>query len=414
MAPCGAHDPGWGGPYDAGVSDPDLHLRLPQGQPITTLANWQQDPHQRWAFQHMRELMPSHVIEGSDHPRPLPERRTELDEVPVPDRGDGTVAEILGRTDTDGCLVLHQGSLLAEWYVPPMTPRRRHLGMSVTKSVVSCVVGSLVADGLLDPDAPVEKYVPELGGSGYAGARVRTLLDMRSGIRFSEAYLDEDSEVRTMERSMGWAPHRPGDPLGMYPYIVTIRPEGEHDDVFTYRSIDTDALGWVCERAASQRMADLISERVWQPMGAHHDAEITADPLGFAIHDGGMSATLRDLGRFGLMLAADGRVGDHQVVPASWLRDLLDPPASVRDAFARSSDEPYLPGGWYRSQFWMIPGDDGPIQLCLGIHGQMVFVERSTGLVAVKLSSWPLPQDIHRLRDTIAMFRELGRVLTAR
>lgn len=387
---------------------------MPPGRPLITLANWQEAPNQEWAFQHMRELMPSHVIDGTDTPRPLAVQPQSLGAIAVqtPD-GASTVDDVVETTDTDGFLVIHNGEILEERYREPMTARRRHLVMSVTKSVVSCVAASLAAEGLLDPEAPVETYVPELSGCGYAGASVRTLLDMRSGIRFHETYLDPNSEVRVMERSMGWAPRNHGDPLGMYPYILTVAGEQDHDGIFVYRSIDTDVLGWVCERAAGARMADLISARVWQPIGAYHDAEISVDPLGSAIHDGGLSATLRDLGRFGLMLLDGGAVGSRQVVPSSWLETAFAPPADVRDAFARSENEPYLPGGWYRNQFWFIPGDAGPILLCLGIHGQMVYVEPSTATVGVKLSSWPLPQDSARLQSTIAAFRAIARTLAS-
>lgn len=389
---------------------------LPESSPLVTLANWQEAPNHRWSFQHMRELMPSHVVEPADLPRVLPRRERPLGDVPVGQDWAATVDGVLAGTDTDGFLVLHRGEVVEERYLGELTPRRRHLVMSVTKSVVSCVAGSLAADGLLDPEAPLETYVPELAGSGYAGARVRTVLDMRSGVRFRETYLDPASEVRVMERSMGWAPRNHGDPLGMYPYILTVGTDRAHDDVFEYRSIDTDVLGWVCERAAGQRMADLVTRRVWQPVGAAHEAELTADPLGTAIHDGGLSATLTDLARFGQMLLDGGRVPGadgalRQVVPAAWVDTALHPPADVRDAFARSGDEPYLPGGWYRNQFWMVPGDAGPVLLCLGIHGQMVFVEPATQVVGVKLSSWAAPQDLARLTATIAMFRAIGRAL---
>lgn len=385
---------------------------LVEGQPLVTLANWQEYPHLRWAFQHMREVIPSQVIDGNDTPRELGEAMQDFGSVAMPENPVGaTVAEVIEATHTDGFLVLHGGQIATEIYTPPMNRRRRHLVMSVTKSIVSTVAASLTADGLLDPEAPVETYVPEMAQCGYGGARVRTLLDMRSGIKFHETYLDPSSEVRVMERSMGWAPRNHGDPLGMYPYILTIESEGTHDDVFDYRSIDTDALGWVCERAAGRRMSDLISERIWQPIGAFHDAEVTADPLGVAIHDGGLSATLRDLGRFGLMLKDYGRVGDRQIVPAAWIETCFAPPADVRDAFARSVNEPYLPGAWYRNQFWMIPGDPSPVMLCLGIHGQMIYVDPARDFVGVKLSSWPLPQDSDKLHATIRAFREIARSL---
>ncbi|MFZ2502803.1 MAG: serine hydrolase, partial [Nocardioides sp.] len=195
-------------PDTAWAAVDEAQALLPQGHPLVTLANWQEEPHQRWAFQHMRELMPSQVIDGTDEPRVLPEMPQDLLSLPVPPESraaalGATVSEVLDASDTDGFMVLHRGQILAEHYTGMMTRRRRHLVMSVTKSIVSCVAGSLTADGILDPEAPLEAYVPEIATSGYAGARVRTLLDMRSGIRFSETYLDPSSEVRVMERSMG-------------------------------------------------------------------------------------------------------------------------------------------------------------------------------------------------------------------
>jgi len=62
-----------------------------------------------------------------------------------------------------------------------------------------------------------------------------------------------------------------------------------------------------------------------------------------------------------------------------------------------------LPGGMYRNQFW-IPYPDRDILLCLGIHGQMIYINRSAQLVAVKLSSWPLPQDAWKFFATVRAF----------
>jgi hypothetical protein len=171
-------------------------------------------------------------------------------------------------------------------------------------------------------------------------------------------------------------------------------------------------LGWVCERAAGARMADLISLLIWQPMGTEFDAEITCDAVGSAIHDGGMSARARDVARFGQLVLEDGYVHDNCIVPEPWLREAraLDP--DIRGAFAASDSEPVLTGGWYRNQFWFVPGPLGDIQLCLGIHGQMVFVDRATRTVAVKMSSWPAPQDATVLIDTIRAFVAAGRHLS--
>jgi CubicO group peptidase (beta-lactamase class C family) len=215
-----------------------------------------------------------------------------------------------------------------------------------------------------------------------------------------------------MERYMGWRPGEERDGLrGMYFYLTKLGTDTDHGGPFVYRSADTDMLGWVCERAATARMADLISLLIWQPLGAEFDAEITCDGVGSAIHDGGMSARVRDLARFGQLLLDDGFVHDTSVVPERWLHQAraLDP--DIRGAFAASNSESVLTGGWYRNQFWFVPGQLGDLQLCLGIHGQMVLVDRATRTVSVKMSSWPSAQDTAALIDTIRAFVAAGRHL---
>ena len=200
---------------------------------------------------------------------------------------------------------------------------------------------------------------------------------------------------------MGWRPAQPGDLAGTYPYLATLGRAGPHGGEFTYRSADSDMLGWACERVSGQRVADLISALVWQPIGTERDAEITCDPLGTAIPDGGISATARDLARFGQLLADDGMAQGRVVVPAAWLADVRQPEPGVREAFERTDNEYVLPGGWYRSQFWVIPGPGGPVLVCLGIHGQLIYADRAARTVVVKLSAWPDAQNTAYLVDTL-------------
>jgi CubicO group peptidase (beta-lactamase class C family) len=388
----------------------------PAPESRVTLANWQDPPFNRWAFRHMRELIPSQLIPAGP-PAPLPAAvpisgpnsgsvsGAPLDlGQPTVTRLDGrlaTVEDVLADTYTDAFMVLHDGQIVAERYYAGMTAGTPHLLMSVSKSILSCVVAVLTDRGLLDPHAPVTAYVPEVSDSGYAGATIRDLLDMRTGVAFRETYTALDAEVRVMERSMGWRPALPGDPPGAYPYLATLGRAGPHGGEFTYRSADTDMLGWVCERASGTRVADLISAFVWQPIGAESDAEITCDPLGSAVSDGGISATARDLARFGQMLVDDGLAQGRIVVPEAWLPDVRAPEPGVREAFARTDNEPVLPGGWYRSQFWVIPGPGGPVMVCLGIHGQLVYADRAARTVVIKMSSWPDAQNTAYLLDTL-------------
>jgi CubicO group peptidase (beta-lactamase class C family) len=389
----------------------------PEKDSRVTVANWQEPGSVRWAFRHMREIIPTQVIPAGPAPATDFAKRREVDLAGVDvHRLSGvttSVEDVFDDTATDALIVLHDGVLLTERYYAGNTESTPHLLMSVSKSIVGCVAGILATRGTLDVSAPVEHYVPEVADSGYGGATVRDLLDMRTGVQFSETYTATDAEVRVMERSMGWSPRLEHDPVGAYAYLASLRKAEPHGGTFTYRSADTDMLGWVCERAAGTRMADLVSTLLWQPMGAEADAEITCDAVGTGIHDGGISAVARDLARFGRLLMDGGTVDGREVVPAAWIEESWNRPDAVRAAFAASDNEEVLPGGWYRNQFWFVPTHLGEAMLCLGIHGQMVYVNRATRLVGVKLSSWPTPQHTASLVDTIRSFGAIGVALGA-
>ena len=390
-----------------------------------TAANWQAAPFNRWTFWHARELLPTHCIpRGTGNPRglPTPEKYRDIRAIDLV-RGDGTttlVGDVLDQTFTDAWVVLQDGELVGQWYGPQGAGDHTHAVMSITKSVVGCVAAVLVECGRLDPDSLVSDYLPELGRSGFAGATVRQLLDMRSGVRFREEYSNPEAEVRQLDHWMGWRPQAAGDePLGLYRFLATLHSDRPHGGHFLYRSAEADALGWVCERAGGARMADLVSSLIWAPMGAEHDGEIFCDGVGTAIHDGGLNATARDLARFGQMLLDGGAVPDagrtmRSVVPAQWLRQAWGVTSDVRDAFAASPAERSFPGGWYRNQFWFRPGGFGDVLLCLGIHGQMLHVSRRTRTVCAKLSSWPGPQNPAFMQDTLRAFDAVGGALAGR
>ena len=101
-------------------------------------------------------------------------------------------------------------------------------------------------------------------------------------------------------------------------------------------------------------------------------------------------------------------------MPSAWLTDASTPEPDVREAFAGTDNEAVLPGGWYRNQFWFIPGRDGsPVFLCLGIHGQLIYVNRAARTVVVKLSSWPHAQHAGYLIDTLRACGAIANHLSA-
>lgn len=382
--------------------------------PVIDKDNWQDAANVRWSFQHVDQVLPTTPISRGTGPvAELPVALQDLGEVEVPKTEFSearSVRSVIETSDTDAWMVMHNGTVLTEEYFSTMGPETEHLLMSVSKSLVGTVAGVLVGAGDLDPNRRITEYVPELASSGYAGATIRHILDMRSGIKFSENYLDPQSEVRQIEEAIGWSETKPaGQPTGMYEFLTTLEAKSEHGGVYEYRSCETDVLGWVCEKIAGESMQTLISRVLWSRIGAERDALIATDQYGVGMFDGGINTTLRDLARFGYLYSNRGvSLTGEQVVPTSWVGDTLTGDADIRQAFADGPDDNRMPGGMYHNQFWF-PFPDSHAFLALGIHGQMIYMNPGANFVGVKLSSWGLPQDARKLFPTIRAFDALAK-----
>ena len=230
---------------------------------------------------------------------------------------------------------------------------------------------------------------------------------MRSGIHFSEDYLDPQAEVRVLEQAIGWAPRQhPQVPHTMYDYLLTLEQKAPHGGPFEYRRSETDVLGWVCEAAGGMRMPELMSRILWSALGAENDARIAVDSVGSGMYDGGICATLRDLARFGTMLAQGGTsLSGHQVVPGAWIADTFRGDPDSRDAFAAGPTQTLMPGGMYPQP--VLAAHRPRVLLCLGIHGQMLYVNGATGVVAASCSLARAAERLEALRDPESLRRGL-------
>ncbi len=359
----------------------------PPAEEQVTLANWRTAPFNRWAFRHVRELIPSAEIANDPASvRPLPEAPAALP-------GFEDVAK-----GCDALLVLHRGHLVAERYGEGMTGTTPHILMSVSKSMLGLLAGILAEAGRLDVEAPVTDYVPEVGETVYRGATVRHLLDMRVGILFDEDYLAASGPIIAYRQATGWNPVDPQEPpsdLRSF-YSRLTEADGEHGQRFHYVSTNTDLLAWVIERATGERYADLMSRLLWAPSGAERAAYITVDRLGAPRAAGGMCVTARDLARIGQLIVENGCRDGRQVLPERWIDDIEtggDP-----DAWDMGDFADFFPGRamHYRSQCYVLRGER-PLIFGIGIHGQNIYVDRRAEAVVVRLSSQALPLDADRV-----------------
>ena len=392
----------------------DLGLMLgspPDPSQLVTIASWQEGPWNRWAFQHVSELVPSAVVSRGDGPvLPLVAAPEDLAEIPLDGVGStSTLGAFQQETYTDGFLVLKDGRILCEQYFNGMQPASRHLLMSVSKSLCGVLAGGLVESGAVDLGASVSTYVPELWDSAYGDATVSQLLDMTASLEYDEDYADPDSEVQAHDRAAGWRPRRIDDPENSYLFLRGLRRRERHGSSFQYCSATTDALAWVFERATGRRYADLLAEGLWSRIGAEHDAFVTVDEAGFACANGGVSVSMRDLARFGYLVLNGGSVAAHRACSPAWvarIRAGADPQLMRATDFGRE-----YPEGSYRTQWW-ITGDESSAFEGRGIYGQFLWIDPTAGVVIVKLSTLPKALEPGVTRDHHRAFASVAAALT--
>jgi CubicO group peptidase (beta-lactamase class C family) len=370
-----------------------------------TLANWDTPPFNRTSFLNISDLIPVEIVSRGDQPATrLVENHRELGAIAVPlTTGEtSTVEDVLKLTETDGFLVLHRGQIVCEKYFNGMAADTLHLAQSVSKSVTGTLVGIYLERGLIDRNALVCSYVPELRNSGYADATLDHVINMQTGVKFSEDYLDPDAEFALLDIAAGWKDFRSeDDSKSIHDLLASIKGERAHGEYFQYRSIDTDVLAWICERVGGDSLAKLISAEIWSKIGAEHDASFTVDRDGTALADGGFNATLRDFGRFAQMYLDRGMVNGQQVASPDWVKGCQ---RGDSEAFrVQYSDfASHYPDAGYSNQWWVVDGTRG-VYSARGVFGQFLYIDPIAELVVVKLSTWPTFLDSDRGLDTYRM-----------
>ncbi|TVP93566.1 MAG: class C beta-lactamase-related serine hydrolase [Pseudomonadaceae bacterium] len=394
-------------------------LQLMQGFPPpadkqVTAANYLlQFPNLRWAFHHMRELLPSRNIHRGGQPtQPWPQGADQASKIDAlsfngPNGQPFSFADYLDLSYADATLILHNGEVIYEAYHQGMPAHHPHMLWSVTKSFTGLLASQMIHEGILDAEAQVTDYVPELADSGWQGASVQEVLNMTADIDYNEIYGDEKSNVFEYAMAAGMAPP-PDDFTGyrtLTDYLPSIgRGPGEHGQDFVYRTVHSEVLGWILRRASQQSVSDLISERLWQQLGTEHDAYLLLDSQGTEWTGAGLNVTLRDLARVGELMRNQGNWHGTQVIASEVVQTITS--GADREAFGASGRD-FMPGFSYRNQWWISHDDDGSYY-ALGVHGQMIHVNPATGMVVVRLSSHPVASSAATMPYTLPAMAALA------
>jgi CubicO group peptidase (beta-lactamase class C family) len=332
-------------------------------------------------FRNIDRLFPSATIPRSSNPRPLPVAEAGLPPIRITDNGrEYGLPEFLELNRVAGLLVLHDGFVKREQYRFGTTAQTRWMSMSVAKSVTSTLFGAALKEGLIESLSDrVTRYVPALRGSAYDGVSVRDVLMMASGVRWTETYTDPTSDRRRLLEAQ--IAQEPGGALAI---MGGLPRAAEPGTVNTYNTGETQVAAEVLRSALGRPIADYLHDRIWEPFGMEADATWWLEsPGGTEIGGSGFAATLRDYGRLGLFVLEGGRIGGTSILPDGWVVEASTPKV--------------LRGGTpldYGYLWW--PGTSAAARrdgafMGRGIHGQYLYINPATNVVAVVWSAQPRP-----------------------
>lgn len=321
------------------------------------------------------------------------------------DRGQGPVTELpaapqplpdLGSWFDDRSLtaivVLHDGKLVYEDYFKDTRDTDLRISWSVAKSYLSALTGILIDEGAIESiDDPVTKYVPGLVGSAYDGTTLKNVLQMSSGVAFNEDYLDPKSDINRMGRALALG-------KSMDKFAEALRKKRDAPGVhWHYVSIDTHVVGMVIEGATQRRVADLMSEKIIQPLGLEQAPIYITDKLGVAFVLGGLNLRTRDYARFGQMFLQNGYYNGTQIVPESWVKASTRPSANTED------DQPGYGYFWWTDD----RNQDGEY-FARGIYGQYIYINEDTNVVIAINSADRQFKDPDAHPQNMKMFRTIS------
>lgn len=339
-----------------------------------------------WTLSHAREMGPTVGIRHADRPMPLQAAPSEnLDLAQLTVAGQSLpVEQYLRATHTDGFIVLHQGRIVYERYFGDFGQHQPHIWASMTKSVTGLLAAMLVAEGKLDPQAPLRNYVPELAGNPFGEATVQRNLDMEVAVGYPQA-LPPDLGLFG---AVGIVPRKEGAPDNIYDFLKVAHATGKpgDDPAWYYQNGSAEAVGWAVRRIAGQRWSQLVTERLWTRF-ADDDAYASIDRQGTEMASGGLNSTLRDAARFAeaVRLAMSG---DSSGPISPEAARIAFAPATNQDRFARGNLVSGREGYGYRNYWFQCNDGDGSVEAS-GRFGQRIYINPRRGLTVVKFSASP-------------------------
>ena len=391
------------------IADQTLLVEPMQGVPPmresqVTMQNFRDYPMSQWAFQNSGA--PLNVV--------MIPRQGNIVELPGPSQpqlGEKLFTTAAGNQQrfdqlfesnyADGVVIIKGDKLLHENYFHSFNAHAQHIWFSMSKSLASAAFGLLVEQGKVKLDASPADYIPELKGSGFERVTIQQVLDHASSLDFKETYTDMTSDFARYYApalNMGWllgardVQPSNSEIYGVHDFLsrfIKPDPKRQPGDNFDYNSANADVIGWLIARLSGQPFQDFIQQNIWAKLGAEHDATIAVDRAYMPAVTGGMNSTLRDAARFGMMIRDQGRFNGEQIIPQKWVDATLNVSDSLRANMKANNN--YKEETWaaYHNMWWILDETIGEFA-AVGIHGQVIYINRQANTVMVWFSSQPI------------------------
>ncbi len=330
-------------------------------------------------FKNVKDIFHTSIVSGSSNPYHFA-KRDKVFALPISFQfNDSTVntQAYLDYTLTDALLIIRHDSIYYEYYANQFTENDHHISWSMSKSVISALLGIAIHEGKIKSiEETVTDYLPEFAGTGYDHVRIKDVLQMSSGVGFNEDYGDFNSDINVMGRYFALG-------MPMADFAKRLKRARQPGTYNLYVSIDTQVLGMILTKATGQSITDYMNEKLWSPIGAESDAYWIVDNSGMEFAIGGLNATARDYAKIGQLFLDSGRWLGKQVVPEAWVRASVTPDAPHVMPGKRSTA---LRKDGYGFQWWIPYGREDEFN-AQGIYGQFIYIDPDKDMVIVKLSS---------------------------
>lgn len=267
---------------------------------------------------------------------------------------------------TLGFAVIRNDSLLYEGYFNGAERSSRMAGFSVAKTFVSALTGIAVGEGHIQSvDRPVTDFLHGFKHEGFEKVTIRNLLNMRSGIRFSETYYNPFGHA---------AKFYYGKDLEKYAYSLRVNKEPGSE--YYYNSGNTLILAMIIEKTTGMKFAEYFEHKIWSRIGTAYPAtwNYDSEKHGMVKAFCCLNATTLDFARFGRLYLHLGEWEGRQVVPKEWVEYSLGIHNDSRD----SENYPY-------TYYWRVL-DNGCV-FAKGILGQYIYLDPSKNLVIVRFGN---------------------------